>query len=207
MRNKSKTSVSPAYRRMNNREKAIELVRKAEALVSGKSMRYKIFEGYDHYNGYELYRVTGTNNDYVGEWHTDKNDAKRELKGLIRGVASKNLIGKRKVRESARNYTLLKDVRTKKGVEFSKGESLKLVKYGSKHPYGVKFQDESGNQIVLIAETAHKKLRGFPKPPSFNTMEKWMSDGVAKSIDGKRVEPDGFSSSGAPSWLLALGLI
>jgi len=51
---------------MNNREKAIELVRKAEALVSGKSMRYKIFEGYDHYNGYELYRVTGTNNDYVG---------------------------------------------------------------------------------------------------------------------------------------------
>lgn len=147
--NRPKASIDAGYRRMNNREKAIELVRKAEALVSGK----------------------------------------------------------RKVRKSARNYTLLKDVRTKKGMEFSKGERLKLVKYGSKYPYGVKFQDESGNQIVLIAETAHKKLKGFPKPPSFNTMEKWISDGVAMSIDGKRVEPDGFSSSGSPSWLLALGLI
>ena len=274
--NKPKASIEAGYRKMNNREKAIELVRKAEALVSGKrkgevpkdfkktanlkwstyydALPYSWIKSVDrlikkpgfqkkfaniilhpeywsdiddlgreygvrdwrvfslvsiYLYGYAIVKrgdIIGKTNQEP-KWLTkvlDNMEREREKTGC---VASKNLIGKRKVRESARNYTLLKDVRTKKGVEFSKGESLKLVKYGSKYPYGVKFQDESGNQIVLIAETAHKKLKGFPKPPSFNTMEKWMSDAVAKSIDGKRVEPDGFSPSGAPSWLLALGLI
>ena len=52
-----------------------------------------------------------------------------------------------------------------------------------------------------------------PKPvkskkiPSLATMEKWMSNGVAKATDGCRVEPDGTCSHGKPSWLLQLGLI
>ena len=43
--------------------------------------------------------------------------------------------------------------------------------------------------------------------PSMNTMEKWVSDGVAKAIDGCRVEPDGICEHGFPSFLLALDWI
>ena len=45
------------------------------------------------------------------------------------------------------------------------------------------------------------------KAPSVATMERWMSDGVARATDGCRVEPDGSCPHGCESWLLALGLI
>ena len=45
------------------------------------------------------------------------------------------------------------------------------------------------------------------KAPSLKTMEKWSDDGVAKSMLGQRVEPDGFDSEGSPSWMLVVGII
>lgn len=45
------------------------------------------------------------------------------------------------------------------------------------------------------------------KPPTVKTMMRWMSDGVAKAVDGCRVEPDGTCQHGSPSWLLKLGII
>ena len=45
------------------------------------------------------------------------------------------------------------------------------------------------------------------KEPSVMTMEKWNDEGVAKSMLGKRVEPDGYDSEGSPSWMLVMGLI
>jgi hypothetical protein len=38
-------------------------------------------------------------------------------------------------------------------------------------------------------------------------MQKWLDDGVAKAVDGCKVEPDGVCEHNAPSWLLKLGLI
>lgn len=52
-----------------------------------------------------------------------------------------------------------------------------------------------------------KMFRFFFKEPSLRTLEKWSSDGIAKSVTGHRVEPDGYGPDGSPSWLLALGLI
>lgn len=46
------------------------------------ALDYKIFEGFDHNTGKPLYQVTGTNNEYVGEWHTDKADAELEMSRL-----------------------------------------------------------------------------------------------------------------------------
>lgn len=43
------------------------------------------------------------------------------------------------------------------------------------------------------------------KPPSIKTMERWISDGVARATDGCRVEPDGTCQHGCPSWLIRLG--
>ena len=44
--------------------------------------------------------------------------------------------------------------------------------------------------------------------PSLKTLDKWAEDGVARAVDGcGYIEPDGHCEHGAPSWLLALGLI
>lgn len=45
------------------------------------------------------------------------------------------------------------------------------------------------------------------KPPSIATMERWVSNGVAKATDGCKVEPDGVCPHGKPSWLIQLGVI
>lgn len=45
------------------------------------SSTYKIVEGFDHYKQVPLYRVTDSD-EYVGEWHTNKEDAEKELTEL-----------------------------------------------------------------------------------------------------------------------------
>ncbi len=47
----------------------------------------------------------------------------------------------------------------------------------------------------------------FTKAPSLGTLEKWSDEGVARTTTGERTEPDGIGSNGAPSWMLALGVI
>lgn len=54
---------------------------------------------------------------------------------------------------------------------------------------------------------AHRKYTGFLKPPGQKILERQSNDCVAKSVTGKRVEPDGYGPDGSPSWLLVLGFI
>lgn len=61
--------------------------------------------------------------------------------------------------------------------------------------------------IKLKASSLYQRLSGFTKPPSDKIMEKWMEEGIAKTITGKRTEPDGYGPDGSPSWLLTLGYI
>lgn len=60
---------------------------------------------------------------------------------------------------------------------------------------------ETGN-VVRIRNAFRSKA-----PKSMKTLEKWAENGVAKSVLGKRVEPDGYDDEGSPSWLLVFGLI
>ena len=43
--------------------------------------------------------------------------------------------------------------------------------------------------------------------PGLATLERWVSNGVAKATDGCRIEPDGVCEHGHQSWLLRLGYI
>jgi len=43
--------------------------------------------------------------------------------------------------------------------------------------------------------------------PTVEQMAEWLSDGQCETPSGDEVEPDGHGPDGAPSWLLALGLI
>jgi hypothetical protein len=109
---------------------------------------------------------------------------------------------------SSRSYELLRDAHTKKGADFKAGTILRVDHYVNEHPhYLIKLVDNSGQTLAVTAEGAYRYLRGFPKPPSPSTMEKWSDEGVARAVDGSRVEPDGVSPDGAPSWLLVMGMI
>ena len=68
-------------------------------------------------------------------------------------------------------------------------------------------EKKTGEKFTIPTYEAHKFVKGMPKPPSMRQIENWMEEGSAKAVDGKTVEPDGTSPSGAPSWLLVLGLI
>ncbi len=43
--------------------------------------------------------------------------------------------------------------------------------------------------------------------PSKHDLHEWCCDSICETPTGDRVEPDGHGPDGAPSWLLALGLI
>ena len=63
----------------------------------------------------------------------------------------------------------------------------------------------SGKQISARSSVALQLIG--KNSPTINTMEKWTENGVAKSVSGQTVEPDGWDSKGNPSWLLVLGYI
>jgi hypothetical protein len=102
---------------------------------------------------------------------------------------------------------LLRDLHTKAGVDFKAGEEATIREYSRQYPWVVKLEGEGGKRISLLVESASKSIVGFPTPPSLKTMERWSENGIARSIDGSNVEPDGFSYGGAPSWMLVVGMI
>ena len=103
---------------------------------------------------------------------------------------------------------LLRTVTLKSGLEFKVGTMMELTfkcvhSNGSPWPGMVRATDENGKQFVT--ENLFNNF-GF-KPPTIKTMEKWSESGIARSVFGKKVEPDGYDSEGSPSWLLVMGLI
>lgn len=53
----------------------------------------------------------------------------------------------------------------------------------------------------------HVRITSAFISPTMDEIEDAVCDSVCLSIGGETVEPDGWDSNGAPSWLLALGLI
>lgn len=65
-----------------------------------------------------------------------------------------------------------------------------------------------GNKFNVAANRAKTYFGApFTPEPSLKTLERWSDDGIARSLTGGKCEPDGFSTDGAPAWLLALGLV
>ncbi len=71
--------------------------------------------------------------------------------------------------------------------------------------------DEIRAERFTRAATAIRNLpdwaRSITDLPSMEEIERWATDSVVEATDGEEVEPDGHSPDGAPSWLLALGMI
>jgi len=65
----------------------------------------------------------------------------------------------------------------------------------------------SGKRLYISYIYAHKYIKEIGKPPGTATLERYVSDGIARSVFGAKVDLDGYDDKGGPSWLLALGLI
>lgn len=74
-------------------------------------------------------------------------------------------------------------------------------------------QNEAGQWRCIIPHPSRPekpysvRVQSAFRAPSIKTMEKWSEEGIAKSIGGKRVEPDGHDENGLPSWMLVMGII
>lgn len=66
--------------------------------------------------------------------------------------------------------------------------------------------DWTRGKNVLVSGLRPWQL-GVKSLPSLNTLERWGNDGLCDTLTGDSVEPDGVGPDGAPSWLLALGMI
>lgn len=121
--------------------------------------------------------------------------------------------------------------KTKFGIEGTGVDTITTTerKWTDKHTQRVSFSIPAGTRVhvdfspklhssnifitigdeVKISQVvnAHNWLRGFRKCPSINTLQKQDSNGIVSTVTGKRVEPDGFSYDGSPSWMLVIGII
>jgi hypothetical protein len=64
---------------------------------------------------------------------------------------------------------------------------------------GIQFEKRVSNRTIL-------KLMN-KKTPNYATLKRWESGGYCKTILDNKTEPDGRDEHGAPSWLLAMGMI
>lgn len=103
---------------------------------------------------------------------------------------------------------LLRDVTLESGHKFRAGQMMELsfdVKHTDGRPWAQLLRATADDGTSFITPNFFNNF-GL-KPPTFKTATKWMNDGVARSVFGKKVEPDGYDSDGSPSWLIVMGLI
>jgi len=105
---------------------------------------------------------------------------------------------------------MLRDAKNQKGTELLRGEKVVVMFTGSRADfvYIVSADDPKRlNRLMVRTVNLHKYVKGATKEPSEKLLYKMSDAGIAKSVLGKRVEPDGYDQYGSPSWLLVIGLI
>jgi len=106
------------------------------------------------------------------------------------------------------NITNNKEIKFKNGLVIPVGTSLTLTFIA-----GQTVAELTGGAAGGVPVTLKLRCSSLPryfskfKEPSIKTMEKWSDNGIAKSMLGKNVEPDGHDDEGSPSWMLVLSLI
>ena len=105
--------------------------------------------------------------------------------------------------------TIARDIAGKSnGITILKGEKV-TVKFDAKTTVeGL----SSNSRFSVTTDDGRRLISSRPdlvgiRTPGIRTLEKWSNDGIAKSVFGARVEPDGHDANGSPSWLLFMGLI
>ncbi|MEI8136400.1 MAG: hypothetical protein WCH21_03640 [Bacteroidota bacterium] len=85
-------------------------------------------------------------------------------------------------------------------------KAIKL-KDGSTLPAGSPVVFDSESTTICYVAGKRVRITSAFVAPSIAKMEQWNSEGGCKTPAGEWTEPDGYGESGAPSWLMVLGLI
>ena len=80
-----------------------------------------------------------------------------------------------------------------------------VARFDAALAYLQRTQGEAHEQITLKSTSVARWL-GFDRPDN-EQLQEWVYDSVCEALDGCTIEPDGVCEHGAPSWLLAMGLI
>ena len=67
--------------------------------------------------------------------------------------------------------------------------------------------DYNGHEVKLKNTNLHRYFYEVTPYPDVEQLEEWVNDGICETVLGNPTEPDGHDEHGAPSWLLALGMI
>lgn len=116
--------------------------------------------------------------------------------------------------DEAKRGKLKKDIKLKTGDVVPAGTSVE-VEFDRRKPeralltldFSTDNRDYTVDPLKMSAGRLYLYVGGFGKPPSIKTMMNWTDDGVAKSVTGKKVAPDGIGPDGSPSWLMVLGYV
>ena len=123
------------------------------------------------------------------------------LRDAVTGLTSTE--GQELYRYFSRNYKALVSIRTNGTIlQKAMGEDWKI--WGHKNP------DTPLDEWIEGRRAFRNKLPHWAfvdDLPSMAEIDEWMMDGCCESLSGDIVEPDGIGPDGAPSWLIALGMI
>jgi len=107
---------------------------------------------------------------------------------------------------ASKKTIVVTDLKLRDGTVYPRGTSAEVV-FSERTP-SISEVIIEGRTLKLKTPSLYRYFRGFPKPPSMRTLEKWNSEGLGSTVTGQRgIEGDGYGSDGAPSWMLAMGLI
>ena len=105
--------------------------------------------------------------------------------------------------ESVNRYTIA-ELKLKDGTLYAPGTDA-TFRWERNAP-GTTLVTIQGREIRLSTSRLYKYFK-VAQPPTMALLKRWMAQGVAKSVLGHRVEPDGWDPESSPSWMLVLGLI
>ena len=106
---------------------------------------------------------------------------------------------------NVKSITLYRDITLKNGIILKKGTKGQISplrdQNGKVSTIGCNLYLDGYDRVMKLSYTS------VCKQPSVTSLMRWAEDGIAKSVGGKRVEPDGYDPDGFPSWLLVVGMI
>ena len=104
-----------------------------------------------------------------------------------------------------KSIVLYRDITLKNGIILKKGLKGQITPLrdstGRVSTIGCNLYLDGYDRVMKLSYTS------VCKHPSVTSLMRWAEDGIAKSVGGKKVEPDGYDSDGFPSWLLVVGMI
>jgi hypothetical protein len=152
----------------------------------------------------DLFSVTGS--------HTDAREARSYLKDAQRKAKTESAFFPGETLEEARDHktVLVRDMRLKDGAAIKAGTKVKVSFSDRADQAKQAFFTLPGERKPkgVPSQKLHQYFRGFTKPPSMSEVNKWLKDGMSKSLTGAVIKGDkAFHKSGVPSWLLVLGYL